>query len=85
MHSNMSQYEELLVELGDYATPFAKSPPYIQLLVLMTFNTCLSGGSDKVGNQVLVVYYLPPQAFIANALLEKLFGVDILAVCLSIV
>jgi len=36
----MSQYEELLVELGDCSTPFSKSPPYIQLILLMTFNTC---------------------------------------------
>ena len=53
------QYEELLVEMGDYSTPFQKSPPWVQLLVLLTFNTAL---------------------FVANAILEKLFHVDILPV-----
>jgi hypothetical protein len=45
--------------MGDYSTPFQKSPPYVQLLVLLTFNTAL---------------------FVANALIEKAFHVDILPV-----
>lgn len=37
----MSSYEELLVEMGDISTPFTHSPPWIQLLTLMCFNTAL--------------------------------------------
>ena len=37
----MSTYEELLVELGDYGSPFAKSPPIVQLITLVMFNTAM--------------------------------------------
>ena len=37
----MSTYEELLVELGDYGSPFAESPPIVQLITLVMFNTAM--------------------------------------------
>jgi len=46
--ANLSQYEELLVEMGDVNTPFSNSPAYMQLIVLVFFNTAIFLGSALV-------------------------------------
>lgn len=46
--ANLDSYEELLVEMGDVNTPFSASPPYIQLIVLLFFNTAIFLGAALV-------------------------------------
>ena len=46
--ANLGAYEELLAEFSAIETPFTASPPYIQLLVLVTFNTAIFLGSALI-------------------------------------
>lgn len=46
--ANLDSYEELLVEMGDVNTPFSSSPPYMQLIVLLFFNTAIFLGAALV-------------------------------------
>lgn len=34
--------------MGDYSTPFSKSPPYVQLIMLLFFNTAIFLGSALI-------------------------------------
>ena len=43
-----SSYEELLAEFSTVDTPFSKSPPYIQLMILVAFNTAIFVGSALI-------------------------------------
>ena len=46
--ANLSSYEELLAEFSTIDTPFSASPPYIQLMVLVAFNTAIFVGSALI-------------------------------------
>jgi hypothetical protein len=56
--SNLASYEEILAEMSDYNTPFSTSPPYVQLMVLVLFNTAIFIGSALV-QKALSVDILP--------------------------
>ena len=56
--SNLASYEEILAEMSDYTTPFSTSPPYIQLMILILFNTAIFIGSALV-QKALSVDILP--------------------------
>ena len=46
--ANLTAYEELLAEFSTVDTPFSTSPPYVQLMVLVTFNTAIFVGSALI-------------------------------------
>jgi hypothetical protein len=46
--ANLASYEELLAEFSSIETPFNTSPAYIQLMVLITFNTAIFVGSALI-------------------------------------
>lgn len=46
--ANLSSYEELLAEFSTVDTPFNTSPPYVQLMVLVAFNTAIFVGSALI-------------------------------------
>ena len=46
--ANLGAYEELLAEFSTVDTPLSNSPPYIQLMVLVAFNTAIFVGSALI-------------------------------------
>lgn len=46
--ANLSAYEEILAEMAVVETPFNASPPYVQLMVLVLFNTAIFIGSALI-------------------------------------
>lgn len=46
--ANLSAYEELLAEFSAIETPFSTAPAYVQLMVLITFNTAIFIGSALI-------------------------------------
>ena len=46
--SNLTSYEELLAEFSTIDTPFSASPAYVQLMVLVAFNTAIFVGSALI-------------------------------------
>ena len=46
--ANLSAYEEILAEMAVVETPFNSSPPYVQLMVLVLFNTAIFIGSALI-------------------------------------
>lgn len=46
--ANLSAYEELMAEMALIETPLTSSPPYVQLMVLILFNSAIFVGSALV-------------------------------------
>jgi hypothetical protein len=46
--ANLTAYEELLAEFSTMETPFSASPPHVQLMMLVAFNTAIFIGSALI-------------------------------------
>lgn len=55
-----------MAEMGDYSTPFSTSPPYVQLMMLVFFNTAIFMGSALV-QKAFSVDILPVVATMTGA------------------